>query len=977
MSQNFAKIRKILLIVTISVFLLALFCLGMIVVKADEKEVSVDLTADFTQTGQLPDGAFHPTCLGIVLPGESMATCWGAMDAKTADGETTIGDFVVIKHKTLGVKTAQEWKQAGVEAGKAEGFVCRFIPYADTMYIHMPYPDDFNRNDIEYIILKAGFAPVNGSGWGASDGTAVNEKALKSDVVLYLNQNKKHFEPGLKGLGTQEGIVDNALTLKTAPNKKNYVFNDKFDPTGMVINALCFDGSTKEITVTEDMVSYDFSNEGSGDVEISYGGGSMTYSCILTGEGVPEIALKEGVVLTAKRYGRIDLSNAFLTVTSKEGTKEIAITQDMLGKIDTSSAGTFQTTITYQGARIEAEYTVLDEMVNSDLQGFKYGVKYNENGDSSVIAGWGKVLTLDIQNVRDCSLINIDKIPSLIPGKSLGELVLFNGKTFNELKSQNGNYMMHIYGGNRLIFGNMNELFKEGLTKITILPGFIIPYRESGSFYCPDHTLDWNDTSKISEYISDYNKVLTSEISVMIFDNVLCKPASFKGSIEIPEKTNYFVNEQLDLTGGYLILEEDGNSSVTYRIPMSADMISGYDAAQAGEQTLTVAFGGEIAEFTVTVVNERVTGLKMTKQPTNNKVQYGYSGSLDMTGAEFKAMITTSSGEIERVIPFEEVAISYDVYVLGSGKATAEYWGFKVTFDINVVDEHPEQALVMDYQSGLPSYDSSILQGLVINLVLQNVTLPDGITMRAMWGVDAMPNTLSHMEINGIPAMQWKESGDLARINFYTNQLVFHMDPDSKLQHTTSTGNWTDETELFDTVLFKAGFQFYGVTDDVDHWGTAAPDKYAPIPGAVLKEDILLKNIDGLGWKRVLKTDSDGNLASDALTLTLPEKLVYNVGEELDLTGLKLFVKYQDGGEEFVIIGESDVEGFDSSTVGTKTISVYYKDDVVTFDVTVQEPNDKSGCGAVFGSSGMMEAIFLISCAAIVALLYKKKEQNR
>lgn len=57
-------------------------------------------------------------------------------------------------------------------------------------------------------------------------------------------------------------------------------------------------------------------------------------------------------------------------------------------------------------------------------------------------------------------------------------------------------------------------------------------------------------------------------------------------------------------------------------------------------------------------------------------------------------------------------------------------------------------------------------------------------------------------------------------------------------------------------------------------------------------------------------------------------------------------------GDRFAIInmkiriGESDVDGFDSSTVVTKTISVYYKEDVVTFDIMVQEALEPSGNGS-------------------------------
>jgi uncharacterized repeat protein (TIGR02543 family) len=88
---------------------------------------------------------------------------------------------------------------------------------------------------------------------------------------------------------------------------------------------------------------------------------------------------------------------------------------------------------------------------------------------------------------------------------------------------------------------------------------------------------------------------------------------------------------------------------------------------------------------------------------------------------------------------------------------------------------------------------------------------------------------------------------------------------------------------------------------------------------------------------------------------TLPVKLTYQIGEALDLAGLALQVNYADYPserlevkntmtalnvkEERTLEGSVIVDGFDSQTSGTKTVTVTYNGCTTTFDVRVMEGN--------------------------------------
>lgn len=69
---------------------------------------------------------------------------------------------------------------------------------------------------------------------------------------------------------------------------------------------------------------------------------------------------------------------------------------------------------------------------------------------------------------------------------------------------------------------------------------------------------------------------------------------------------------------------------------------------------------------------------------------------------------------------------------------------------------------------------------------------------------------------------------------------------------------------------------------------------------------------------------------------TMPTKIEYPKGDVFDTTGLSILVKYTDGTSETKTTG-FEVSGFDSSSVGEKTITVTYKTHTATFKVTVYD----------------------------------------
>ena len=78
-----------------------------------------------------------------------------------------------------------------------------------------------------------------------------------------------------------------------------------------------------------------------------------------------------------------------------------------------------------------------------------------------------------------------------------------------------------------------------------------------------------------------------------------------------------------------------------------------------------------------------------------------------------------------------------------------------------------------------------------------------------------------------------------------------------------------------------------------------------------------------------------------------PYKTVYDLGEELDVTGLTVKAVYDNGTEETVSLSDCTVTGFDSETEGVKTVMVSYQGKTAQFTVEVkaQEVPEKTLTG--------------------------------
>ena len=120
--------------------------------------------------------------------------------------------------------------------------------------------------------------------------------------------------------------------------------------------------------------------------------------------------------------------------------------------------------------------------------------------------------------------------------------------------------------------------------------------------------------------ISGYNKnQLGEQIITVTYGgksttfNVTVNDAVTGITVTAPTKVTYAYNEDIDLTGAtYTTVMKSGAAGTTSDV--TAAMISGYNKATVGEQTVTVTYEGKTATFTVTVKqSEIVTSIELAE----------------------------------------------------------------------------------------------------------------------------------------------------------------------------------------------------------------------------------------------------------------------------------------------------------------------------------------------------------------------------
>ena len=809
--------------------------------------------------------------------------------------------------------------------------------------VHTVEKDKLRHSEIKTITLLRGFRMYNNAGKAIGAKTPcdytfeVVNKPGTTDTMLVRKTEK--------------------LTIVSAPTKTEYTEGDKFDPTGMTVKAVYTDGGEKTFAVKARMANVTTLNEtGDVNVTITYNGQSVTQPITVNEKvvTVTGIAVKDNAKLFLKQYSLTKelTPDAKLTVSYSNGTSnDVDLTIDMVSGYTNETVGNDQeATVTYEGQTCKIKYDVAAYTGTSYFKGVNYGPIYGTEG-----TGYATLDGIDDVNAELKALWDVDKAPSLVMGKTNGDFVTINGVTLTQLVNDK-QYASYKFA--RMLMNGRNFAFhiddatfmntvKNG-AEICFLPGF------SWVTYTEDK---WGDSSQCANYTPIENAVITKPTYFCFKNGNVCKVIDSVTLVGTP-KASYYTGDVIDVTGLKLSVKYKGFDAE--EIALTADMCE-YDFREAGnDKTVSVTYDGKTVTFNVNVEAVNLTDVELVTAPDKKDYDFGIDNELDLNGLTVKAKYSNNT---EANIPLDSLTVTgFDSRKFGEQTITVTYGDFEVSFKIEVKNISDDKYISIDYTSAATSYEGTQHNSLVVSFTFTGTYEK----LNSYWGADKLDYVADYMLINGTPVSKLIKEGKVTRLAVWASQIVIHLDT-VKLVPAT----WVDKrdkdhpdalhyeegvSEVVETVTFLPGFQWYTVNgiDSSTLWGNDnAYLSATPIEGAVLKEKITIRNEDGYGWTRPLKR-TDGVLDADALTVaSLPNKTTYTVGDRFEVNGLQIRLKYQDGGEELVTPGASEL-GYKKDVKGKQTLTFKYDGATASFEVTVKEPaTEKKGCGGSIGAIGV------------------------
>ena len=151
-------------------------------------------------------------------------------------------------------------------------------------------PENATNKKVTWSSLNQNFATVD-----AQTGVVTGVSAGQATIRATANDSGKATDDKNVTVTAPPvvAVTLESIAVTTQPAKKEYFVNEKFDTAEMVVTATYSDGSTETVTITADMLTYDFSTAGENKtVTITYEGKTATVTGITVIDKDDEYTIK-------------------------------------------------------------------------------------------------------------------------------------------------------------------------------------------------------------------------------------------------------------------------------------------------------------------------------------------------------------------------------------------------------------------------------------------------------------------------------------------------------------------------------------------------------------------------------------------------------------------------------------------------------------------------------------------------------------
>ena len=721
-------------------------------------------------------------------------------------------------------------------------------------------------------------------------------------------------------------VTDSVTSIKllTQPDKTEYEYGDAINLNGATLQVVKGSGTTT-IPVTTDMIStYNPNKLGEQQITVSYGGKTAQDKIVVNViDKVTGISVTPPTKKDYQKGESLDLTGGTVTKIMASGNQgeTVTLTQDMITSIfDSNRPGPQDVTVSLDGhtdkftVRVE-DYITGIEIEETPKDTYKYGEALGNPGGKLTVtykSGTTQEVAITPEMIKELDGSNFDTTKITFPtGQTTATKevkVVYEGKeanyeitiinTITGIRPQTEPKKDYVVG----------EDFEENLT--------ILVEREDGAPEAMDVTPDMVEgfdttTEGKKEVTIKYEE--NGEEKEYKYEITVTNPITGMELVGTP-KTDYIVGQDLDLTGLEVLIHKPGGDE---RVPVTEDMVTGYNKDQLGEQTVTVTYNGQVVDTYKVNVENPVNRLEWIQKP---QTSYVIGESLSVAGGEFKAI--KENGDFEVITLTEDMVSAFDTSTKGTKTVIVTYEGKQLPYDITIADRVEKIEITKDPKKDY-LYNQDLVAGGEITATkasgeIETVTItPDMITG---YHKDQLGNQTVTIHYGG-------QTVDFElNVSDYVGGVV--ITPPSKLQYEHGEDLDLSDSKVTVTMASKPNEpQVIPVTPDM----ITGYDKTTP--GS---QTVTITYTDDKGTQHT--QDFAVNVADAIKSVTLDKtniKSEYKYGENLDLTNVTLDVTYESGATQKVPVNTGMISGYDPNRLGAHTVIVNYQGFENSFPVNV------------------------------------------
>ena len=444
----------------------------------------------------------------------------------------------------------------------------------------------------------------------------------KTPVALTNSMITNTFNPNLEGVQTlnvsYEGFTDSfivtvedsikSISIGNSP-KTLYKYGESLDVTGGTIIVTKSSGNKETITLTASMVTgYNPNKLGKQTLTVTYKEKTVSFE-VNVEDYVKDIEITKPTKDVYKIGESIDLTGGTVSKVMASGTATSPVAmQDSKVTIkgfDTTSEGAKLIQVTYEGFTKTFSITVIDEIKEAKINTlpnkteYLYGEKLDLTGGKiEITKESGKTtiidMTSDMVTGYNPKKLGNQTLTVTYEGEKIGEFIVNVEDKVVGLKITSPSKTDYEYGESLDLNG--------GKVSVVMASGAIEESTEMTA-----SMVSGFDSKKIgTQTIQVEYKGLKGTFKVTVTDKV--KGITLETELN---KVEYEYGEELDLTGGTIKVIKSSGETI---LPITKNMVTGYNPNKSGTQIITVTYEGYTAKFIV-FVNEEIK--EDPEQPVN------------------------------------------------------------------------------------------------------------------------------------------------------------------------------------------------------------------------------------------------------------------------------------------------------------------------------------------------------------------------